>query len=120
MLLSEKHITLDLIIFVFFKMIFEQLFFDKFCDNFISHIHNVFLLSLFITLIFVLLPKFICIIWLSNKLPHEKVLRISFALFSLFTCVEMTSLHCHVSFTFHICSLFYFLKTLSQFRPIQK
>jgi len=53
----------------FREMIFEQTFFD----NFLFHTHIVLLLSLSIALIFVLLPEFLCIIWLSNKLSQERV-----------------------------------------------
>jgi len=35
------------------EMIFEQPFYDNFCDNFLSHTHIVFLLSLSIALVFV-------------------------------------------------------------------
>ena len=59
-------------------MIFEQPFFDNFCDNFLFHTYIVFLLSLSIALVFVPLSKFICIFWLYNKLSQQKVVQITF------------------------------------------
>jgi len=41
-------------------MIFEQPFFDNFCDNFLTHTHIMFLLSLSIALVFVPTPHFLC------------------------------------------------------------
>jgi len=49
-------------------MIFEQLFYDNFCDNIFSHIHIIFSFSLSIILIFVLKSTFIYIFWLSHTL----------------------------------------------------
>jgi len=58
-------------------MIFQQPFFENFCNNCLSLTHIVLLLSLSIALIFVPLPKFLYIIWLSNKLSQEMVVQIT-------------------------------------------
>jgi len=42
-------------------MVFEQPFFDNFYDNFISHTHMIILISFSITLIFMPLPKLLCV-----------------------------------------------------------
>jgi hypothetical protein len=61
------------------EMVFEQPFFDNFCDNFLFHTHTVFLFYLSVALIFVSLPKFLlCIIWLSNKLSQKNIVQITF------------------------------------------
>lgn len=51
------------LIFVKREMMFEQLF----CDNCFSHAHIVFLLFLSIDLIFVQIPIFLWIFWLSTN-----------------------------------------------------
>jgi len=63
------------------EMIFDQPCFDNFYDNFISHTHMIILLSLSIDLIFVPLSKFLCKIWLSNKLSQEIVVEITLLFF---------------------------------------
>ena len=57
-------------------MIFERHFLTTFVTAF-SLTLSVLLLSLSIALIFVPLPKFFCIIWLSNKLSQENVVQIT-------------------------------------------
>jgi len=49
------------------KMIFEQLFFNNFCDNFLSHTHFMFLLSHSIALVFVSISHFLCKILVVSK-----------------------------------------------------
>jgi len=41
-------------------LIFEQPFFNNFCNNFRSHTHIMFLLFLSIALVFVSIPRFLC------------------------------------------------------------
>ena len=60
-------------------MIFKQSFYDNFHDN--NSI--MFLFSLFIVLIFVSKPIFLCIFWLFYKLYDEMVVQITFVMFKL-------------------------------------
>jgi len=56
-LLSIKNMLTGLF---FEKWYLYNHFFDKFCNNFLSHTHIIFLLSLSIALVFVSIPYFLC------------------------------------------------------------
>jgi len=58
------------------EMIFEQPFLTTFVTTF-SLILTLSFYFLSIVLIFVSLPKFLCIIWLSNKLSRKRVVQIT-------------------------------------------
>jgi len=51
-------------------MIFEQPFFDNFCNNFLSHTYIMVLLSLSIALIFVSISHFVCKILIILKIIY--------------------------------------------------
>jgi len=58
-------------------MIFEHLFGDNFCDNFLSHSH---IISYFISLLFLFPCKYLlfsCKLWLSHKLSTKLVVQIT-------------------------------------------
>jgi len=58
-------------------MIFVQPLFDNFCDNFLSHTHIMFLLSLSIALVFVPIPLFLCKIMVVPKVVNQIVVQIT-------------------------------------------
>jgi len=59
------------------KMIFEQQLFDNFCDNFLSHTHIMFLLSLSNVLVFVSIHLFICKPMVVPKIVDKMIVQIT-------------------------------------------
>jgi len=54
-------------------MIFVQLFFDNFCDNFFSHIHIMFLLSFSVALVFISITISFCKLMVVSKVVTKMI-----------------------------------------------
>ena len=59
------------------EIIFVQLFFDNYCDNFLSHTHIMFLLFLSITFVFVSIPLFLCKSLVVSKVVIYMIVQMS-------------------------------------------